>query len=227
MSSAKQRAAMAALEYVRSDSVIGIGTGSTADLFIRALGAALASGQLRNVRGVPTSNASDRLAREVGVPIVALKDHPTLDVAIDGADEVDPQLNLIKGLGGALLREKIIAQSATRMIVIADEGKLVPALGTKSPLPVEVVAFSHEVLVAHLRRLGGEPTIRRCADGSIFTTDNGNYIYDCKFDRIDDPAELERAIRARAGIVDTGLFLGIASVAIIGTDDGVRKVERA
>jgi ribose 5-phosphate isomerase A len=227
MSSAKHRAARAALEYVQSNSVIGIGTGSTADLFIRELGAALASGQLRDVKGVPTSNASERLARELGIPIVALKDHPALDIAVDGADEIDPQLNMIKGLGGALLREKIIAQSAARMIVIADEGKLVPTLGTKSPLPVEVVAFSHEVLVAHLRRLGAEPTIRRCADGSIFTTDNGNYIYDCKFNRIDRPRELEQAIRARAGIVDTGLFLGIASVALIGTDDGVRKVERA
>ena len=223
---AKQRAADAALTYVSSGSVIGLGTGSTADYFIRALAAALKDGRLRDVRGVPTSVASDRLARELGIGIVALKDHPQLDVAVDGADEVDPHLNLIKGLGGALLREKIIAQAARRFIVIADEGKLVPVLGTKSPLPIEVAAFSHEVHVEELRRLGGSPVLRKTTDGSTYVTDNGNYIYDCKFDAIRDPVSLQTTIRQRAGIVDTGLFIDIAEVAIIGTENGVRELTR-
>ncbi|HEV7300007.1 MAG TPA: ribose-5-phosphate isomerase RpiA [Tepidisphaeraceae bacterium] len=223
---AKHRAAEAALTYVTSDSVIGIGTGSTADYFIRALGDALQAERLRNVRGVPTSLSSERLARHLGIGIVSLSEYPQLDIAVDGADEIDPHLDMIKGLGGALLREKIVAQSAARMIVIADEGKLVPTLGTKSPLPVEVAAFSHEIHVGHLRQLGGEPTLRRSDDGTIFTTDNGNYIYDCKFPRIDRPRELELAIRARAGVIDTGLFLGIATVAIIGSETGVRQIQR-
>jgi ribose 5-phosphate isomerase A len=175
---------------------------------------------------VPTSVASERLARELDIPLVALKDHPQLDVVIDGADEIDPNLNLIKGLGGALLREKIIAQSARQMIVIADEGKIVEVLGTKSPLPVEVAAFSHEVHAAQFQKLGAEPTLRRKADGSIYMTDNGNYLYDCKFAAIHDPRALQSAIRERAGVVDTGLFIGLATVAIIGTDAGVRQIKR-
>jgi ribose 5-phosphate isomerase A len=223
---AKQQAADAALEYVQSDMVIGLGTGSTADCFIRSLGVALKSGRLRNVRGVPTSIASDRLARQLNIPIVALSEHPQLDVAIDGADEIDPQLNLIKGLGGALLREKIIAQSAAKMIVIADDSKLVPVLGSKSPLPVEVAAFSHEIHVEHFRKLGADPTLRRTDDGSIFETDNGNYIYDCRFARIEDPASLHAAIRAWAGVVDTGLFIHIAAMALVGSPAGVKTVSR-
>lgn len=223
---AKQRAAEAALKYVKSGTVIGLGTGSTADCFIRALGTALKSGQLKEVAGVPTSIASDRLAREMGIRIVALKDHPQLDIAVDGADEVDPHLNMIKGLGGALLREKIIAQAAKRMIVIADESKIVDVLGTKAPLPIEVAAFSHEIHAEQFLQLGGAPALRRTADGSIYTTDNGNYIYDCKFAAIHDPQTLQSAIRDRAGVVDTGLFINIATVAIIGNESGVRTIER-
>jgi ribose 5-phosphate isomerase A len=223
---AKQEAADAALEFVKSDTVIGLGTGSTADCFIQSLGAALKSGRLRNVRGVPTSIASDRLARGLNIPIVSLSDHPRLHLAIDGADEVDPQLNLIKGLGGALLREKIIAQSAEKMIVIVDNSKLVPFLGSKSPLPIEVAAFSHEIHIEHFRKLGAEPVLRKKADGSIFETDNGNYIYDCRFARIDEPSVLQTAIRAWAGVVDTGLFINIAAAVLVGSETGVKKISR-
>lgn len=223
---AKQHAADAALTYVRSGTVIGLGTGSTAELFIRSLGSALKNGTLHDIKGVPTSISSDKLARELGIPIIELKDHPQLDVAVDGADEVDPSLNLIKGLGGALLREKIIAQAAKRLIVIADESKVVDVLGTKSPLPVEVAAFAHEVHAVHFSKLGATPTLRKTASGSIYTTDNGNYIYDCQFDAIRDPLALQASIRDRAGVVDTGLFLGIAAIAIIGTATSVREIKR-
>ncbi len=221
---AKERAASAALEHVKSGTVIGLGTGSTADCFIRALGAALKAGTLHDVKGVPTSIASDKLARDLGIEIVSLADYPDLDVAVDGTDEIDANLVMIKGLGGALLREKIVAQAAKRMIVIADESKVVQVLGVKTPLPVEVAAFSHDIHIPQFRTLGADPTLRRTKAGDIFTTDNGTHIYDCKFPRVTDPRGLEQAIRRYAGVIDTGLFIDIATLAIIGTETGVRTL---
>jgi len=223
----KQRAAEAALSYVRNDTVVGLGTGSTADFFIVALGDALRIGALRGIRGVPTSRASEQRAREVNIPIVALAENIPLDVAVDGADEIDPSLNLIKGLGGALLREKIIAQNARQFIVIADTSKNVPILGSKAPLPVEVASFEHHVHEPFLRSLDSDPILRKTPGGSLFTTDNGNVIYDCRFaGGIADPEHLLIRLRSRAGIVDCGLFLAIATVALIADEHRVTTQQR-
>ena len=223
----KQRAAESALEFVQSGMIVGLGTGSTADFFLKALAAALKSGQFRDIRGVPTSRQSEKRAQELGIPLATLVDCPHPDVTIDGADEVSPNLDLIKGLGGALLREKIVAQNSKKLVIIADAGKAVEKLGTKSMLPVEVTPFGHEIQEAFFASLGATPVLRRTAAGEIFVTDNANYIYDLKFaNGIDDPGKLEHALKSRAGIVETGLFLGIASVALVADENGVERRER-
>ena len=225
--SPKQRAAEAAIQFVQSGMVIGLGTGSTADQFLQALAAALKQGKLRDVRGVPTSRHSQQRAGQLGIPLVSLPDYPRPDVTIDGADEVAPNLDLIKGLGGALLREKIVAQNSARLIIIADAGKSVTKLGARSMLPVEVTAFAHEIHEPFLRTIGASPNLRLDPGGSPFVTDNGNYIYDCRFPNgIDNPGELDAALRARAGIVETGLFLGMASIALIADENRVREQRR-
>jgi ribose 5-phosphate isomerase A len=225
----KQRAAEAALSYLRDGMRIGIGTGSTADYFIEALGSALKSGKLRDIVGVPTSRQSERRAGELGIPLATLAQCPRLDVTVDGADEIDPNLDLIKGLGGALLREKIVAQNSGRLIIIADGGKIVPRLGAHAPLPVEVAVFGHEAQAGFLASLGCKPVLRAGADQKqAFVTDNGNYIYDCRFEGgiAGDARELQRKLKERAGVVESGLFLGMAKVTIIGSNDGVEVRER-
>jgi ribose 5-phosphate isomerase A len=224
--SPKQRAAEAALAFVGDGMVVGLGTGSTADFFLQALGAALRDGRLRGVRGVPTSRQSEQRARQLGIPLLTLGQCPRVDLTVDGADEIDPQLNLIKGLGGALLREKIVAQNSRRLIIVADNTKMVSTLGTRGPLPVEVVPFGHESQAVFLRRLGAEPVIRNL-DGRPMVTDNGNYIYDCRFPAIHNPAELDTTLHSRAGIVETGLFVGIADMVLIGQDSGVQTRSRS
>ncbi len=223
----KQLAADAALELIDNNMVVGLGTGSTAELFINSLGAAIRAGKLRGIRGVPTSTKSDQQARRLGIAIVSLSQVPHIDIDIDGADEIAPNLDLIKGLGGALLREKIIAQNSKRVIVIADSSKLVPMLGTHAPLPVEVIQFEHEAQQRLLRELGCEPALRKTADGKPFVTDNGNFIYDCTFEQITDPHLLEEKLARRAGIVETGLFLGIATLALVADENGVRRLTRS
>lgn len=220
----KQRAAEAALQFVRNGMVVGLGTGSTADQFLQALAAALRSGALRDIRGVPTSRQSEARAQALGIPLATLAQCPSPDVTIDGADEVGPRLDLIKGLGGALLREKMVAQNSKQLVIIADASKSVTRLGTHSMLPVEVVQFAHEVQEPFVRSFGAVPTLRRGTGGEPFVTDNGNYIYDCRFAAgIDDPKHLEAALRSRAGIVETGLFLGIAKVALVADEDRVEE----
>jgi ribose 5-phosphate isomerase A len=218
---AKQRAAEAALSYLQSNMIVGLGTGSTADFFLQALAAALKSGSLQSIRGVPTSKQSERRALELGIPLATLAQCPVIDVTVDGADEIAPDLDLIKGLGGALLREKVVAQNSRKLVIIADGGKVVAHLGEKSPLPVEVAVFGHEVQPAFLKTLGATPTLRRTPAGDVFVTDNGNYIYDCRFKRIDDPMTIEAKLSARAGVVESGLFINLAQVVLIGKDDGV------
>jgi ribose 5-phosphate isomerase A len=204
----KQRAAEAAMGFLHGGMVIGLGTGSTADFFLQALGGALKEGRLHNIVGVATSRQSERRSQELGIPLTTLAQSPRLD--------------LIKGLGGALLREKIVAQNSKRLIIIADASKAVPKLGTKSPLPVEVAQFAHETQEVILKGLGATPTLRRNRDGATFVTDNGNYIFDCRFPSgIDDPHALSTALRERAGIVESGLFLGIAKVALIAGEKDV------
>ena len=224
---AKRRAAEAALPLLASGMAVGLGTGSTADFFLQALGEAIRAGTLRDVVGVPTSRQSEYRAAELGIPLTTLGKHPVLDVTVDGADEVDPDLQLIKGLGGALVREKIVAQNSRRFVIIADGSKTVPRLGTRSPLPVEVVPFAFEVQDRFFRSLGAEPTLRKVG-GMVFNTDNGNLIYDCRFpDGIADPAATERAILDRAGVVGCGLFLNMATTVFVGTADGVTRRDRA
>jgi ribose 5-phosphate isomerase A len=218
----KQRAGEAALSYIQSGMNVGLGTGSTADFFIAALADALRDGKLANIRGVPTSVQSEKRARELGIPLSTLAECPSLDVTVDGADEVDPFLNLIKGLGGALLREKVVAQSSKQLVIIADESKLVVKLGSKAPLPVEVAVFGHEAQELFLKSLGATPALRRKPDGSPFVTDNGNLIYDCRFPSIPNARALDEALAHRAGIVESGLFLEMASVALIAGSGGVQ-----
>jgi ribose 5-phosphate isomerase A len=222
----KQRAGEAAVELIKNDMVVGLGTGSTADCFHIALARAIAMGRLRGIRGVPTSRRAEAHALELGIPLTTLAQSPHPDITVDGADEVTPTLDLIKGLGGALLREKIVAQNSRQFVIVADASKAVSILGTRSPVPVEVTMFGCETQLAFLRSLGCEPVLRRGTDGSPFVTDNSNYIYDCRFERIDDPRALERALRSRAGIVDSGLFLGMANIAMIASDKDVKRLER-
>jgi ribose 5-phosphate isomerase A len=222
----KQRAAQAAVELLQSNSVVGLGTRSTADFFLVALSNAISTGKLQNIRGIPTSKQSELRATELKIPLTTLAEHPQADITIDGADEIAPNLDLIKGRGGALLREKIVAQNSKKLIVIADTSKTVSVLGEKSPLPVEVAVFGYETQEKFLRSFGCEPKLRRGNDGSPFLTDNSNYIYDCKFQRIDDPHRLDRELKSRAGIIESGLFLGIATLALIGTDTDVRHLAR-
>jgi len=220
----KQRAAQAAMEFVDSGMIVGLGTGSTADFFLQVLAAALREGRLMNIRGVPTSLQSQRRASQLGIPLATLAQCPNPDVTIDGADEVGPRLDLIKGLGGALLREKIVAQNSRKLVIIADAGKAVARLGSKSMLPVEVAQFGHEIHERFFQSLSALPVLRKAADGIPFVTDNGNYIYDCRFEGgIEDPAQLEQQFRARAGVIETGLFLGMAKVALIAGEDGVER----
>lgn len=222
----KQRAAEAAISYVGDGMVVGLGTGSTADFFLLALAGAVRSGKLKNLRGVPTSQQSEKRANELGIPLGTLAECPSPDITIDGADEVDPALNLIKGLGGALLREKVVAQNSAKLVIIADGSKTVTHLGERSPLPVEVTVFGHELQPRYLQSLGSQPTLRKDAQGRTFVTDNGNYIYDCKFAAPFDAELLERRLKARAGVVETGLFLGIAKVVLIGSENGVETRSR-
>jgi len=202
---------------------LGLGTGSTMAHFLDLLGQAMTEGALTEIVGVPTSLRTAEHARRVGVPLGALHELQPLDLAVDGADEVDPELNLVKGLGGALLREKMVVQAARSFLVIADDSKLVRRLGTRAPLPVEVVPFAWEAHLEPLRGLGGEPVLRVEDGGVPVTTDNGNLILDVRFPGgIDDPGALETALMRRAGIVDTGLFLGMAEEAILAGADGIR-----
>ena len=224
--SPKQRAAERALELICDNMVVGLGTGSTADFFLQALGAAIGSGQLRGVRGVPTSKRSETRAHELGIPLSTLIETPHPDLTVDGADEVAPNCDAIKGLGGALLREKMVAQASKRIALIVDESKVVQTLGTHAPLPVEVTPFSHEVHVSFFRSLGASPELRREVDGKPFVTDNGNFIYHCRFERIVDPLRTELSLKSHAGVVETGLFLGIAAEAFIASSSEVRRIAR-
>jgi ribose 5-phosphate isomerase A len=220
---AKQRAGEEAVSFVKSGMAIGLGTGSTADFFLRALAARIADGRLKKIRGVPTSRASEVLARGLGIPVVTFAECPHLDVTVDGADEIDPSLNLIKGRGGAMLREKVVAQNSSHLIIIADESKKVKTLGTKFPLPVEVTVFGYETQVDFLTSLGCKPVLRMAGD-KPYVTDNGNYVYDCKFPRIDNALALESELGMRAGVVESGLFLGIANTALVAGKSGVERL---
>jgi ribose 5-phosphate isomerase A len=217
----KELAGRAAAELVRDGEVVGLGTGSTAHYTVLALGERVKAGL--KIIGIPTSNATADLARSVGIPLATLDEHPAIDIDIDGADEIDPKLELIKGGGGALLREKVIAAASKRMVVIADSSKLVPTLG-KFPLPVEVVSFARTPVEKKIASLGASVKWRTRSDGSLYLTDNGNPILDCSFEKIDDPPALARILGDIPGVVEQGLFIGLASMALIGKGDSVEEI---
>ena len=222
----KLQAAAKALELVQSGMVIGLGTGSTTRFFIDLLGERWQAGQFRDLWGVPTSEATAAQARRQGIPLTSLAECAELDLAVDGADEVDPELNLIKGLGRALLREKVVEIHARRFVVLVDETKLVSRLG-QGPLPVEIVPFEAAAHVRWLNTLGCRAELWREDDGSPVTTDNGNYLARCWFSGIPDVWALARRLADRPGIVEHGLFLGMAHQVIVATPGGVRIMERS
>ena len=220
--------------------VVGLGSGATASYFVEALGAALRSGQLKDISGIPTSQATAELAARYAIPLTNLAEHAWLDLAVDGADEVDPQLNLIKGLGRAMMREKIVEIYARQFIVVVDESKQVARLGTHFPVPVEILPFGAEAHLGWLNSLGCTAELWREEDGSPVTTENCNFLARCWFvdkDRLGDPAgnrlvgipdpyAFERRLAGRPGILGHGLFLDMASVVIVAGADGVKILER-
>lgn len=215
---AKAAAGHRAAEFVTDGMIVGLGTGSTADYAIRRLAERIRSEKLR-ISGIPTSLRTELLAKELGIPVIDVNGVHQIDLTIDGADEIDPALNMIKGGGGALLREKVVARASRQEIIVADQGKVVKRLGERWPVPVEVVMFGWTQTVRRLQALGCDAKLRE-AGGQAFQTDNGNYIVDCHFPHIDDPAKLEQAINSTPGVIDCGLFIGLAHRLIVGHPDG-------
>lgn len=221
---AKLVAATEAVRLVKDGQVIGLGSGTTTELAIVELGKRIRTENLEIV-GIPTSKRSESVGKKEGIPISSLDEHDKIDLTIDGADEVDPTLDLIKGLGGALLREKIVAMATEKEIIVVDDSKLVDQLGAKAPLPVEIVQFSNRHLSMKLSSLGCTPKLRM-GDSAPFVTDNGNYILDCAFNGLSDAKKIDEQIKAIPGVVETGLFLGIADLVIVGSPTGVRTLRR-
>jgi len=219
----KQLAAAKAVEFVESGMVLGLGTGSTTRYAIEMIGERLRDGRLRDIVGIRTSFGTERLARQEGIPLTTLQEHPAIDLTIDGADEVDPHLDMIKGQGGALLHEKIVARASRREIIVVDESKLVQVLGTKAPLAVEVIPFGWDNYLSALERFGCTP-ILRMSGAEPYRTDEGNFIVDCRFTRIQDPAKLECELNLIPGVVENGLFLGLASLVLVASQSGVREL---
>ena len=217
----KRAAAARAIEEIEDGMVVGLGSGSTAEIAVELL----AARRLRIV-GVPTSERTAQLARNLGLALATLDEHPQLDLVIDGADQVERgTLNLVKGLGGALLREKIVASAARRMIVIVDDSKLVDRLGGHTPLPVEIVAYGWRSTVSRLERIGLHPILRGGTEHPL-VTDGGNHIADCAIDVIDDPTQLEVKLSSLVGVIESGLFIGLASRVIVAGARGVEVIER-
>jgi ribose 5-phosphate isomerase A len=222
----KQQAAERAVEFVKSGMVVGLGAGTTAIYAVRRIAQLLGEGRLRDIVGIPCSTTVEAEARRLAVPVTTLDEKPVIDLTIDGADEVDPELNLIKGGGGALLREKIVAQASRREIIVVDESKPSPKLGTHWALPVEVVPFGWRSQALYLESLGARFTVRPGEVGTPFKTDQGNLILDCAFGPINNPSELASRLGSRAGIVEFGLFLGLATDLIIAGKNGIRHLTR-
>lgn len=220
----KKIAAEKAVEQIESGMIVGLGTGSTAFFAVKRIAELLESGKLGNIVGIPTSLATEDEALKAGIRVGLLDEFPEIDITIDGADEVDKNLYLIKGGGGALLREKIVAQASERVIIVVDESKLSKQLGEKWALPVEVVPMALEVEKRFLKSIGGYPTVRE-KNGGYFVTDEGNYIIDASFGVIKDPEKLASKLQERAGIVEHGLFLNIASQIIVAGKGGIKILD--
>ena len=220
----KQEAAEFAVRFIESGMIVGLGTGSTAIFATRKISALLRDGSLKHISGFATSQPTHNEARQLGIPMIDTSLPLKIDLTIDGADEVDPQFNLIKGGGGALFREKIVAQASDREIIIVDDSKLSKCLGTMRVLPVEVSPFGWRSQLRYLESLGARPVIRKNPNGSEYVTDSSNMILDCNFGPISDPANLAGKLGARAGIIEHGLFIGLTSDLIVAADDGVRHL---
>jgi ribose 5-phosphate isomerase A len=225
----KQQAAERAAQQVESGMVVGLGHGSTAVLALRCLAERISTGRVQDILGVPCSIQVEGEAQRLGIPLTTLEDHPVVDLTIDGADEVDSNLDLIKGAGGALLREKIVAQASLREIIVVDESKISPALGTRRAVPVEVVPFGWQSQLTYLQSLGAQATVRQAngrTNEALFRTDNDNLVLDCEFGPIHEPAQLAARIRERTGVVEHGLFLGLATEVIVAGRNGVVQWKR-
>jgi ribose 5-phosphate isomerase A len=218
-------AAVEAAEMVEPGMVVGLGTGRAAAMFVRALARRMEKGL--EVRGVPTSRRTEELATELGVPLAGFDEIEVIDIDVDGADEVDPSLDLIKGHGGALLRERVVASVSRKFVILVGDDKLVPRLGARMSVPVEVVPFAGPVSKRKLEALGGEVRLRLNGDGQPYLSDNGNHILDAKFESIEDASGLERRIDALPGVVDSGLFIGMADLVIVQSKSGFRRLSRA
>lgn len=222
----KRRAALEAIERIRPGMVLGLGSGTTVGFFLEELGSRLALGQLSDIAGVPTSVTTERSALESGIPLTTLDAHPILDLAVDGADEVDSRLDLIKGGGGALLREKIVALASRRRLIIVDESKLVARLGQRARLAVAVVPFGSSAVMTALRARHFAPELRCASDGRPFITDDGHYVLDCVLPRHEDVHLLAAQLRSVVGVVEHGLFLDIADEVIVAGSARVSMLNR-
>jgi ribose 5-phosphate isomerase A len=220
----KQAAAEHAVKYVESGMVVGLGTGSTAIFATRRIAELLRNGQLRDIVGFATSRATHQEAMRLGISMLADDMPRGIDVTIDGADEVDPRLNLIKGGGGAMLREKLVAQASRREIIVVDDSKLSPVLGSQRAVPVEVLPYGWQAQARFVSSLGAQYTIRKSPDGADYLTDQGNIILDCNFGPIQDPEALSSRLDARAGIMGQGLFVNLADVVVVAGADGIREL---
>ncbi|MDK2869137.1 MAG: ribose 5-phosphate isomerase [Pyrococcus sp.] len=223
----KKAVARAALEFIEDDMVVGLGTGSTTAYFIRYLGEMIEKGKFEDIYGVPTSYQAKILAMESGVPVLSLDQVDAIDIAVDGADEVDPNLNLIKGRGAALTMEKIIEYRAGTFIVLVDESKLVDYLCQKMPVPIEVIPVAWKAILEELSIFNAKAELRMGVkkDGPV-VTENGNFIIDAKFPRIDDPLDMEIELNTIPGVVENGIFADIADIVLVGTKEGVKRLER-
>lgn len=222
----KKEAGLAAVDFIESGMVLGLGTGSTTRYALEEIGRRVRSGKLKDIVGIPSSIQTEKIAGELGISLTTFDEFQEIDLTIDGADEVDPELNLIKGGGGALLREKILAQASRRNIMIVDESKLSPRLGTHWPVPIEVIPFAWKLVGKFLFSLGGEVRLRMKEDGNPYTTDQDNFILDTKFGPISDLRGLASNLSKKAGIVEYGLFLGTASEVIVAGENGIRFLKR-
>ncbi len=222
----KKEAGQTAVDLVEPGMILGLGTGTSTRFALEEIGQRIKSGKLRDIFGIPSSIQTEHRAKELGIKLTTFDDHQEIDLTIDGADEVDPHLNLIKGGGGALLREKILAQSSHRNIMIVDESKLSPRLGTHWPVPIEVIPFAWKTVEKFLNSLGADVSLRKNEDGTSYTTDQNNFILDSNFGPITELNELALKLSQKAGIVEYGLFIGTASEVIVAGTNGIRYLKR-
>lgn len=221
----KKKAAIEAVNYIESGMRLGLGTGSTVFYALEEIGKRLKSGKLKNIAGIPSSKKTEELAKKFRINLISFGNVKELDLNIDGADEVDGKMNLIKGGGGALLREKVLAQYSKRNIIIIDESKLSENLGEKWHVPVEVIPFAKDAVTNQIKKLKGAPVIRRNDSGKIFKTDQGNVILDCDFGVIRNPTLLERKLNMIAGVVENGIFNSLVEIVIVAGTNGIRNLK--